>query len=72
MLYKYKVKYLIKNKDDPNVTTRKLAGESVYLALLIFYLVENKNSPPPCDVFKILAGITILDLDTAVMIMQLI
>ena len=72
MLLGYKVKKLIKNKDDPNVTTCKLACESVYLALLIFYLVENKTSPPPFDVFKILAGITRLTVPQKKMIMQLI
>ena len=72
MLTKYKVKYLIKNKDDPNVTTRKLACESVYQALLIFYLVKNKNSPPPFDVFKILADITRLTVPQKIMIKQLI
>ena len=69
MLVGYKVKKLMKNKEDPKVTTRKLACESVYLALLIFYLSENKSSPPPFDVFEILAGITTLTIPQKKMIM---
>lgn len=45
------------------VTTRKLAGEAVYLSLSILYLQRKQQSPPPCSVFDLLECCMVSDPD---------
>ena len=56
----YKMKKLAIDKEDTTRTTLKLAGESVYLALKLLFMVEYQTVPPPFNVFELLDKVKVL------------
>ena len=60
MLMGYKNKKLAIDKDNTDLTTCKLACESVYLGLKLLYIEQNCKTPPPFnffELFEVLSGV---------------
>lgn len=57
MLVGFKCKKIPVDRANPRKTTRKLAGESVYLALKLLFMMKNQVVPPSFDVYKLLKSV---------------